>query len=52
MALRAPGLKSSTHLEAAPPIPASFSLGTNSLVLLADEEDNGQDSGDDPQSEV
>ena len=35
MALRAPGLKSSTHLEAAPPIPASFSLGTNSLVLLA-----------------
>src|SRR6185312_5630366 len=34
MALRAPGLKSSTHLEAAPPIPANFSLGTNSLVLL------------------
>ena len=35
MALRVPGLKSSTHLEAAPPIPASFSLGTNTLVLLA-----------------
>src|SRR6266566_4295400 len=35
MALRAPGLKSSTHLEAAPPIPTSFSLGTNTLVLLA-----------------
>lgn len=33
MALRAPGLKSSTHLVAAP-MPASFSLGTNILALL------------------
>ncbi len=34
MALRAPGLKSSTHLVAAP-MPAIFSLGTNSLALLS-----------------
>ncbi len=35
MALRARGLKSSTHREVAPPIPASFSLGTNSFMLPA-----------------
>jgi hypothetical protein len=33
MALRAPGLKFSTHLVAAP-MPAILSLGTNSLALL------------------
>jgi hypothetical protein len=41
-----------THFEAAPNMPACFSLGTNNLVLLATRNTTARVPGNDPQSTV
>ena len=50
MALTVPALKSSTHPP--PGKAAIFSLRQDQLDGAADQVDNGQQSGNDPQSEV